>query len=361
MKTFAPDDLDESPPTAPVEPRESSPERASATGAPEVVDGYTPRWRLVVGVGVLVAVIGFAVWAQVDRVRGSTSAEALPRFELPSVAGLDQAAAQARLEELSFVVNVRMQPNDDPAKPRGMTFAQEPVAGSKVEQGDLVTIVVSDGPAGQTVPDVRGQQATDAQAVLASNGLSATTTTVYDEVAPVGEVLATDPEPGSRIGMQGTVGLVLSQGPTPRPVPEVVGQPLPQALAAIGRSGLNVGEITRVHQPGQPEGVVIDSAPKPGTPQPRLTPVALTVTGPPPKATVPTLVGLSQSTATSLVTRAGLVPEVFTRSVPAGNGQVGRVVSQNIPPFGEVNAGSTVQFVVGVAAAPTTTTVAAPP
>ena len=48
-----------------------------------------------------------------------------------------------------------------------------------------------------------GQQSADAQAVLAANGLRASVVEVSDEVAPVGEVLRTDPGPGERIGRRG--------------------------------------------------------------------------------------------------------------------------------------------------------------
>jgi serine/threonine-protein kinase len=137
-----------------------------------------------------------------------------------------------------------------------------------------------------------------------------------------------------------------------------VGQDLIASLVALGRSGLNIGDITRVHRPGQPENRVLESTPPAGTQLPRGMPVAITVTGPPPKATVPSIVGLSQSSANALLDRAGLTGEALPREVPAGDPQVGRVLSQNIPPFGQVDPSTVVQYVVGVAAAPAPTTAA---
>ncbi len=352
-------------PTRP--PRAKRPKRVrgeitygSATGPPEIVDRSLPGWRTWVALAAVGAVALFALWAQVDRLRSTTGFDTLPRIEVPNVAGLDLAAAQHALEEKSFVVNVRYQPNEDATKPKGTTFGQEPVPGSKVEQGDVVTIIVSDGPAGLMVPEVVGQQSADAQGVLTANGLRASVVEVNDEVAPVGEVLRSDPGAGERIELDGIVTLTVSSGPAPRTVPPLVGQDLIKALVSLGASGLNIGDITRVYQAGQPENVVLETNPPPGTQLPRNMPVALTVTGPPPRATVPSIVGLSQSTAESLLEKAGLTSEPIARAVPQGDPQVGRVLSQNIPPFGQVALGTTVQFEVGVGVAPTTTTTAAP-
>jgi beta-lactam-binding protein with PASTA domain len=335
-------------------------ERASAVGPPEIIDRARPRWRLAVGVGIVLALFGLALWAQIDNFESSANLNSLPRIALPSVTGLDQSVARKKLEDLSFVVDVKLQPNEDASKPKGMTFGQDPAPGTKVEQGDVVTLVVSSGPAGLTVPDVVGQQLGDAQELLAANGLRYTANQVHDDTVPPGEVISVDPDPGTQIAVNGQVTLTVSMGAAPRTVPEMMGQDITKALVALGRSGLGVGTITRVYRAGQNPGVVIGVDPPAGSQRARNWPIDLTVTGPPPSSTVPTLVGLSQSTAESLVTDADLVPQVLTTTFPTGDPQIGRVVSQNIPPFGSVPSGTTVQFVVGVDAAgsSTTTTVA---
>jgi beta-lactam-binding protein with PASTA domain len=335
------------------------PERASAVGPPEVIERGGPRWRLYLGIAIVVLLMVFALWAQVDGFQTTANLNSLPRIALPSVTGLDQAAARKKLEDLSFVVDVKQQPNEDASKPAGMTFGQDPAPGTKVEQGDVVTLIVSSGPAGLTVPDVTGEQLGDAQELLASTGLRYTSSQVYDDKTPPGEVTSIDPDPGTQIPVNGLVTLTVSKGPAPRVVPDMMGKDLTHALVALGRSGLGVGTIDRVYRAGQTPGVVIGVDPPAGTQRAPNWPIDLTVTGPPPSSTVPTLVGLSQSTASSLVTNADLVPQVLTTPFPSGDPQIGLVVSQNIPPFGSVPSGTTVQFVVGVdgGASGTTTTV----
>jgi serine/threonine-protein kinase len=337
------------------------PERASAVGPPEVIERDSgPSWRLYVGIAIVVVLMIFALWAQVDGLQSSANLNSLPRIALPSVTGLDQAVARKKLEDLSFVVDEKLQPNEDASKPKGMTFGQDPTPGTKVEQGDVVTLIVSSGPAGLSVPDVSGEQLGDAQELLASNGLRYASTQVYDDKTPPGEVISLDPDPGTQIPVNGLVTLTVSKGPAPRTVPDMMGKDLTHALVALGRSGLGVGTINRVYRAGQTPGVVIGVDPPAGTQRAPNWPIDLTVTGPPPSSIVPTLVGLSQSTASSLVTDANLVPQVLTTPFPSGDPQIGVVVSQNIPPFGSVPSGTTVQFVVGVdgGSSASTTTVA---
>jgi beta-lactam-binding protein with PASTA domain len=323
-------------------------ERASAVGPPEIIERNGPSWRLYLGIGIVVGLMILAMWAQVDSFAISSNLSSLPRIALPSVTGLDQAVARKKLEDLSFVVDVKLQPNEDASKPAGMTFGQDPTPGTKVEQGDVVTLIVSSGPAGLSVPDVTGEQLGDAQELLASNGLRYASNQVHDEKVPPGEVISVDPDPGTQIPVNSQVTMTVSMGPAPRTVPQMMGQDLTHALVALGRSGLGVGKIDRVYRAGQTAGIVIGVDPPGGSQRAPNWPIDLTVTAPPPSSTVPTLVGLSQATATSLVTDANLVPQVLTTPYPTGDPQVGRVVSQNIPPFGSVQSGTTVQFVVGV-------------
>jgi beta-lactam-binding protein with PASTA domain len=73
-------------------------------------------------------------------------------------------------------------------------------------------------------------------------------------------------------------------------------------------------------------------------------------------AAVPSVVGQSQSAATSAITGAGLVANTtFDTSCPNG-AQPGNVDSQNPSPNAQVNSGTTVNISVCQAAATTTTT-----
>jgi serine/threonine-protein kinase len=310
----------------------------------EIVDPNPPGWRLPGALLVVVVALALAVWTWSDDLFGRTDVQDLPRIELPSVAELDIATAERELESLGFVVAIVARPNE--SVPKGTAFGQEPVAGRKLELGELVSILVSDGPAGVVVPELGGQQAADATALLAADGIGTTLVGRTDEVVPPGEVLATDPAAGERVALGGSVRLTISLGPAPRTVPPTVGTDFDHALVAVGRAGLAVGKITRTYRKDQPEGVVLETQPPAGAQVPRDLPVAFTVTGPPPKVTVRSFIGLRLTTAQTVAKATGVTLEVVTRPVPAGDPSTGRVVAQGVPPFVQVASGSKVQVTV---------------
>lgn len=314
--------------------------------AEEVVEVVEPGWRLPAALLMVVLTLALATWAWSAELTGRHLAEDLPRIVLPSVAELDVASAEARLSKLGFVVGIEPRANE--TVPRGMAFGQEPVAGTRLELGDRVAILVSDGPAGVVVPDVVGQQLLDAQASLAAEGLGNTVVKVHDELVRPGEIMATRPGVGGRIVQNGTVTLTVSDGPAPRTVPAVVGTDVNQALVAIGRAGLTVGTITRRYEKDLPPGQVLSSSPAGGDQVPRLMPVELTVTGPPPMVAVRSFTGLLQATAQAVAKATNVQLEVVPRPVPPGDPTLGRVVAQGIPPYAEVAEGTVVEVTVAV-------------
>lgn len=341
-------------------PRSASGIRRSAVGAPEVVDpASTTVPFLITSVLVL---LGFAltVWAFTDSLRGSSAVE-LPRLEVPAVESLDFAAARAELESTGFAVEVQFQPNDDPLKPKGVVLSQKPLAGSKVEQGELVTILASDGPLGQAVPGVDGQQQIDAMATLQASGLGVEVVPTTSETVRLNEVIGTEPASGARVPPGGVIRLLVSSGPAPRIVPPIANKTIEQYLADIGRSGLAVGKIKRVFRADLVPGTVFAVEPVEGSPLPRDTPISVSVAGPEPTTTVPYLVGLQQGSAEKVAKLADVATKVVTAPVAAGDPLEGRVIFQGTPPQVEVKAGTVVEITVAVVPvpvpAPTETTV----
>lgn len=314
--------------------------------AVEVVEVVRPGWRLPTALVVIIATLAFALWAWAVELTGRHLTEDLPRVVLPSVANLDVATAERRLAAMGLVVGVLQRPNE--TVPSGTAFGQEPVAGAKVELGDRVSILVSDGPAGIFVPPLVGQQVVDAMVALGADGLGATVVSVHDELVRPGEVMASQPGAGGRIGLGGVVKLTVSDGPAPRTVPAVVGADVNAALVAIGRAGLTVGPITRVYRADQAPGQVLEASPAPGSAVPRAMPVELTVTGPAPTVTVPSFTGLLQGTAQSVAKANDVQLSIMTKLVPLGDPSAGRIVAQGIPPYAEVPSESIVEVTVAV-------------
>jgi beta-lactam-binding protein with PASTA domain len=84
---------------------------------------------------------------------------------------------------------------------------------------------------------------------------------------PQGAVVWQDPPPETVAPPNSTVQLVLSGGPAPVTVPDVVGLSLPYAESIIAAAGLKLGRVDRVAS-GQEAEVVLSVRPPPGNGRP---------------------------------------------------------------------------------------------
>ncbi|MDQ3953074.1 MAG: Stk1 family PASTA domain-containing Ser/Thr kinase [Actinomycetota bacterium] len=127
----------------------------------------------------------------------------------PSVVGQTQESAEAEIEGLGLVADVLT--DADPA-PAGEVIAQDPDPGTPMEEGDVVTITVSTGPEEQEMPDVRGQDADEAEAHLEDDfGLSVS----QEEgtcAQPPGTVCDQDPAPGTPVSEGDSAVLFVQPG-----------------------------------------------------------------------------------------------------------------------------------------------------
>jgi serine/threonine-protein kinase len=203
---------------------------------------------------------------------------------------------------------------------------------------------VGAGPgASVAVPALVGQPQQAAITVLDARGLGHTVREVYSEVAPVGQVTATDPEAGQRVRKTGTVVLVVSRGPERFPVPPVVGMSEADARAAILAAHLTVGEIGREYDDRVPAGAVVSAEPEPGKGLKRDTPVDLVVSRGRQPVEVTSWVGKPADEATAALKKDGFkvaASEAYDDKVDKGD-----VVSQS-PDSGTSYKGDTVTLVV---------------
>jgi len=197
--------------------------------------------------------------------------------------------------------------------------------------------LVAAGPLSKTTtPSLIGLTRAEAAATAHKSGLSTHVQGYrFSEVAPVGEVVATDPSRGDKVDKDGTVQLFLSKGPERYAVPSVVGRTEDFARNTIEGNHLTVGTAERHYSSKVPEGSVIASKPAAGTKLKRDQVVVLVVSDGPQPVAVPNVVGAPVDQAKAAVIDAGLEPQVrekFDETVPAGT-----VISQS--PEGNTTAG----------------------
>ncbi|HUR94665.1 MAG TPA: PASTA domain-containing protein [Gemmatimonadales bacterium] len=131
------------------------------------------------------------------------------------------------------------------------------------------------------VPRVLGQPLEQARTALANAGFRVRAEGERPSpTTPRGAVLWQDPPPGMVIAPNSIVQLVLSAGPAPVTVPDVIGLAAPYAERVVEAAGLKVGRADTVRGGGAEAGVVVATRPSAGNGRPRGTAVDLVVSGP---------------------------------------------------------------------------------
>jgi len=195
------------------------------------------------------------------------------------------------------------------------------------------------------VPKVTGVSAGTAQADLRDVGLTpGSTTTVLDNAVAKGLVIRTNPANGSRIARGGRVDLVVSAGPHMISMPQVTGQPLTAARAAIKHAGLIPGKVKTVTSTTIAVGIVISTDPAAGTSWPQPKPVSIVQSAGPP---LPNFVGQDKAVAEQWAAANGVKLNEVTAS--HSDQPVNIVVKQSAPPGSAFTNGEviTIQFSPG--------------
>lgn len=172
--------------------------------------------------------------------------------EVPDVVDVSQSRAERALKDAGLVPAVTEQPNDSIQK--GNVISQTPGAGTSVQVGSTVGIVVSSGPAAAdsvTIPNVKGKSEADSKAALEAAGLEATFVEVFDDTTAAGIAVAQLPAAGDQVAPGTTIGVAISKGPDPgsadATVPDLIGKTRAEAATALQGAALLVEFI---EQPG---------------------------------------------------------------------------------------------------------------
>lgn len=265
---------------------------------------------------------------------------------VPDVTNLAEDAAANDIMAATLVIGTVTGESSD-VVPFGRVISQQPIGGTMVSASTAVDIVVSTGPANVTVPDVASLSEAAAVAAITDAGLvvGEITTQASVDVA-AGGVISQVPSAGTQVSLTTPVDLLLSVGPNPLPVPDIVGLTESQAIAVIANAGLEVGVITRRFSNTRPLGEVIGQATTPGTLVVPDTMLDFEVSlGPP--IPVPNVTGLAQAAAEAAIVNAGLAVGNITEQTDF-NVAEGDVISQDPSAGINLPEGAPVDLVVSL-------------
>ena len=276
---------------------------------------------------------------------------------VPNVVGQSEQAAGAALRQAGL--NPVASLVSSATVPSGLVVSQSPQAGDDAKKGARVSIVVSQGPASAALTDVDGLSADKAAAQLRKAGFKPTTKAQASSPVKTGLVIATEPPAGTEIEVGSSVTLLVSSGPAPVRVPDVVGQSQAAAEADLSNAELAVGTVTKKVSSTQTAGTVVAQSPMAGSSLHAGEKVELTVTQAPKQVTLPNLVGAAEAAAVAALKHIGVNASKVTRAT-SEQAQVGVVLAQSPMPGSQVRKGATVLITVGVLAPETTPTTSTP-
>ncbi len=255
--------------------------------------------------------------------------------EMPVVVDLSEADARAALDAVELDPVVSRDYSED--VPSGTVMSAEVEPGTRLRHGTDVGIVVSQGPERYEVPRLDGSTVEEAAAALEEAHLVlGEQTTQHDETVPAGRVISSSPAAGEPLKPGSEVSVVVSDGPAPVDVPDVVGRSQEEASTMLQEAGLTVHvQPDRVFDDEVPEGAVVNQSPGPSSVE-RGTTVTIVVSKGPETVVVPQLVGMQFRKAQEELEALGLKAK---REDIAG-GFFGTVREQSVEPGTEVPKGT---------------------
>lgn len=174
---------------------------------------------------------------RVDGTVNATVSKGPERYEVPDVRGASQADAAAAIQAANLVVGTVREAFDDRADV-GTVASVSPKVGTSVKPGTAVEVVISKGPKPVPVPKVEGRKLTAAKGALSEAGLAFEVKQKFSEKVKDGAVISVRPGEGTVVDSGSSVTLVVSKGPPPVTVPNLVDMPRDKAVATLRRLGL---------------------------------------------------------------------------------------------------------------------------
>jgi beta-lactam-binding protein with PASTA domain len=263
------------------------------------------------------------------------------KISVPTVVGVDRAAAEAKLRQDGFTVDVVPRTSD---RPKGEVLGQDPTGGTKAAKGSTVTLTVSDGPELRTVPAVVGLTYDEAARRVRKAGFKVDRRSQTSDTIAQGLVIAASPPEGSDRPRGGTVTLTVSTGPQQVQVPSVVGQNEDDARNTLQDAGFKVS-VTRKESQDQDPGTVLAQSPVGGTDAAKGGTVSLTIAKAPAEVAVPDMRGETQDVAIARLSKEGFTVKRKQQLIPTPDGD-GVVIEQD-PVSGTAPKGSTVTITIG--------------
>ncbi len=336
------------------------PTGASAEAAYYDTGGSRTGWYALAAFLALIGLVAGGVL--LFQALNTEDAETAPeQFVLADYVGKSLEQATAELTDLGIGFRSIAEPNATVAP--NFVHRTNPAAGTIVLEEEEIEIFFNPTQELQVIPQIVGIQLEDARVLLSSQGFEVgeVTTDTDSDRAP-GQVLSSDPAPGTPVAQDTVVDLVVAAPTESFEVPAVIGFTRQQAIDLLESSPREfVVTVEEVTNDDIPAGDVISISPNQGELLEKGGAVTIRVSSGPAPVAVPVVEGLTEGEAANTLRRLGFVVRVERREVTPGSPNDGRVIAQSPAAATQLERGSTVSITVGQATVALTTLPPPPP
>lgn len=196
------------------------------------------------------------------------------------------------------------------------------------------------------VPNIVGLSISEAERILAAEGLSLRVTREVNSELPVNTVVRQDPEANRVVRAGREIGVHVSIGLEMVTVPDLTNLSERESRLRLAQFGLEIGEVSHAYHPNMPPDLVIAQEPEPDTRVRVGSKVNLVFsTGAPPVASfvVPNFSGMFIDDAVALAEALGLVvTDLYAEDDPSV--EPGHIIAQDLSPGSDVEVGTSIRF-----------------
>ena len=245
------------------------------------IEKLTTIGMLVVGVAILVVIVVLVIQlgnrlkqarpALENPIKPSTEEESesieqkeIVYKEVPSVEGMTADEARAAIRAAGFLPLMEYKESED--VPAGNVIRSGAAAGTQLEEGSEITLIVSSGVEGIMVPEVSGYSYEEAENLLTQKGFRVNRMDDYSDVEE-GMVFYQNPVSGVKAPKGSVITLTVSKGreAVKCRVPNLVGLEQTEGTFEAIESGLAIGNITMVYNESFDAGQICSQSYSHGT------------------------------------------------------------------------------------------------
>jgi serine/threonine-protein kinase len=242
---------------------------------------------------------------------------ATPVYTVPDLVEMPEAEARNLIAANQWEVGIDRE-RSDLVPTVGQVVRTVPQAGAELAEGEPFLMVVSEGPTLRELPESTGLALPEAQTRLVERGLDVLPPIEqYDEVVPAGVVIEWSVPgdatltAGSLVEPTTPVQLVVSLGPEPRSIPNVVGLTVGAARGELEAIGLTLTEAGQEFSDDIVLGSVISQGTAPGTEVARGSDLTVVVSKGPDIVPFPDISGAADyNAAAAILVEAGFSPRL---------------------------------------------------